>query len=162
MPRPDDSPVLPLTPGPVVLVVDDDAAARAAVCRMVRGLGYPARSCPSGAHALGYLQRHLQAVRVLLADVGMPGMDGAELAERARDLDRGLAVVLMVGAGEPDARELLAGYRDVPCLRKPVAFGELHQTLDTLVGSPVTLRTPDGAAQRSRPRLRSRQGERSV
>ena len=31
--------------GPLVLVVDDESAARSAVCRMVRGLGYRVQSC---------------------------------------------------------------------------------------------------------------------
>jgi two-component system cell cycle response regulator CpdR len=121
---------------PLILVVDDEPTPRSIVTRMVRGLGYPARGCSSGRAALRYLGEHPREVRVLLADLGMPRMDGGELAERARDLDPALQVVLMVAAGNAHLDELLAGYPDVPVLAKPVSFGDLYRTLGDLLGAP--------------------------
>lgn len=146
----EDRRILPLTPGPLVLVVDDEATHRDAVTRMVQALGYQARSSPSGQAALRLLEAHPREVRLLIADLLMPGMDGGELTERARDLDSRLLVVLMAGPGDADARELLSGYRDVPLLWKPVNLEELARMFEQLLGMPAYPPVP-----RHRPRRRS-------
>ena len=144
--------ILPFTPGPLVLVVDDEATHRDAVTRMVQALGYQARSCGSGSAALRLLEANPREVRLLIADLLMPGMDGGELTERARDLDARLLVVLMAGAGDADARELLSGYRDLPLLWKPVNLEELARMFEELLGAAAGRDTP-------RHRLRRRSWE---
>jgi hypothetical protein len=49
----------------------------------------------------------------------MPLMDGGELAERIRDLDPKVPIVLMSAPLSDEAAELLAGYSDLPLLPKP-------------------------------------------
>ena len=139
--------------GPWVLVVDDDSGARSAVCRMVRGLGYRVQACASGREALDYLEAHPREVRLLLADVAMPRMDGGELVERARDLDPGLRVALMADMIEDPLEDLLAGYRDLPVLTKPVGFSELYGRLRDLLGPPaISPNRPSSPGQPARPR----------
>jgi CheY-like chemotaxis protein len=123
--------------GPLVLVVDDEPHRRATLCRMVRGLGYRVQACGSGREALGYLEAHRREVRLLLADLAMPQMDGGELVERARDLDPTLRAALLAETGAADANELLAGYRDLPVLTKPVGFSDLYGRLRELLGPPA-------------------------
>lgn len=150
----DDEELDPASPdgAPLVLVVDDELAPRSAVCRMVRGLGYRAKSLESAKQALRFIDAHPGAARLLLTDVAMPGMDGAELAERAKDLDPRLQIALLA-APDPETGELLEGYRDLPTLTKPVGFGELYGLLRDKLGAP-TLATarpvPPAAAARPR------------
>ena len=131
----DDTDIIPMAPGPLVLVVDDEAAPRTAVTRMLQDLGYHARSCSSGRAALGFLDTHPGEARLLLVDLGMPGMDGGELAERALDLDPSLVVVLMAAPGDAETRELLSGYRDLPLVWKPLVLPELARKIQDLVGT---------------------------
>ena len=126
----------PLRSSPLVLVVDDDQPDRIAATRMVRGLGYPARSFRQGRDALQFVERHPQVARVLIADLGMPVMDGGELVERARDADPMLRAVLLADPGDRKAAELLEGYRDLPTLVKPLRFADLYAVLTSLVGPP--------------------------
>jgi CheY-like chemotaxis protein len=126
-----------IDPVPLVLVVDDELTPRSIVARMVRSMGYRVQSCQGGAAALRYLQEHPGTVRLLLADLGMPRMDGGELAERAQDLGQRLRIALMASHGDPHVGDLVAGYADLPFLRKPVSFGELAELLQRLVGPPV-------------------------
>src|SRR5437899_1467640 len=105
----EDVKVLPLASGPLVLVVDDELTPRSIITGMVRSLGYRARSCPSGRAALRFLQAHPREVR-LLADLGTPRMDGGELAERAKDLDPKLWVMLMADPRDPALDGLLSAY----------------------------------------------------
>jgi CheY-like chemotaxis protein len=126
-----------VTIGPLVLVVDDEPAARSTVCRMVRGLGYRVQACASGREALAFLETHPREVKLLLTDVAMPSMDGGELVERARDQDPGLRAALLADPREAEVEELLAGYRDLPVLTKPVGFSELYGRLRDMLGPPA-------------------------
>jgi CheY-like chemotaxis protein len=155
--------VIPIDPAPLVLVVDDELTPRSIVSRMVRSLGYRVRSCRSGATALAYLQEHPGAVRLVLADLGMPRMDGGELAERAQDLRQGVRVALMAGHHDPHVGDLIAGYADLPFLLKPVTFGDLAELLERLLGTATRAVAPpsvrrSGAARRASGSTGSRVG----
>ena len=151
MPTLESEQLFPVSYTPRVLVVDDEPTPRSGVCRMVRGMGYEVHAVGDGREALRYLQQHPGEVRLLLADLVLPLMDGGELAERARDLEPGVRVVLMVSSPNGGAAaDLLAGYRDLPRLEKPVAFDRLYELLVGQLGAPQ----PGGARPRpSRPIL---------
>jgi CheY-like chemotaxis protein len=155
MPDSADTPIGPLHPGPLVLVVADDHAERLGISRMIRELGYPARSCRRGSDALRFLQSYPKLVSVLVSDLGMSGMDGGELVERALDLDRTVRVVLMADLQNPRSVELLPGYRDLPLLLKPIRIADLHSALMALVGPPGPTPTPLSVAVPT-PRARRR------
>jgi two-component system, cell cycle sensor histidine kinase and response regulator CckA len=140
---------------PAILVVDDEETPRSIACRMVRSLGYEARSARDGREALRYLQQHPGEVRLVLTDLVMPYMDGAELAERARDLQPKLPVVLMSTKLEDDAAELLVGYPELPLLEKPFTIEALYRVLaQSLRPVPSTRgrRAGDRIRYRDRPR----------
>lgn len=136
MPDTPDSGIATLRTGPLILVVDDDQPDRIAATRMVRGLGYPARSFRQGRDALQFVERHPQVARVLIADLGMPLMDGGELVERVLDADPTMRAALMADTRDPAAAELLEGYRDLPLLRKPIRFADMYGVLTRLAGPP--------------------------
>ena len=158
----DDITVLPLNPGPLVLVVDDEATPRSTLTRWIDALGYQARSCPSGPAALRFLKAHPREVRLLLTDLAMPRMDGGELVERAKDLDPTLIAVLMAAPGDPPTSELLYGYRDLPFVPKPVSFADLAEKLELLLGIPATPTRPLPSMDRPRRRRRRTSGHHQV
>jgi two-component system NtrC family response regulator len=134
-----DGDILPLDPRPLVLVVEDDPVLCSIITRMVGLLGYAADGCGDARSALARVQRSLRRVRLVLADLGMPGIDGGELAERLQDLDPRLRVALMADH-DSDVGDLLAGYADFPFLPKPVTTPALADLLLRQVGPPVPLR----------------------
>jgi CheY-like chemotaxis protein len=158
----DDMKVLPLNPGPLVLIADDEAHPRSIVTRMVRALGYQARSCHSGRAALSFLKAHPREVRLLLADLGMPRMDGGELAERAKDLEPRLIAVLMADPKDGHLHDLLSGYADLPFVPKPVSFADLAEKLERLLGIPAAPTTPPPSMNPSRSRRRRGSGQHRV
>ena len=79
-------------------------------------------------------------------------MDGGELAERARDFDPSLRVLLLLEPEDPQVADLAPGYHDLPSLRKPVTFGDLYRKVQDLIGPP----TGPPAERRGRPRPRRR------
>jgi CheY-like chemotaxis protein len=126
---------------PTVLVVDDEETPRSVTCRMVRALGYQTRAARDGREALRYIQQHPGEVRLIITDVIMPYMDGGELAERARDLQPRLPIVLMstnpVGG---EVAELIAAYPELPFVTKPFSTEKLQQVLTQLLGAAARVR----------------------
>lgn len=66
---------------PAVLVVDDDGPTRDALSDLLDDEGYVVYLAPDGHAALHRLCDHLEGMIVLL-DLNMPGMDGAQLLHR--------------------------------------------------------------------------------
>ena len=122
---------------PTVLVVDDEETPRSTTCRMVRALGYQARTARDGREALRYLQQHPGEIRLILTDVIMPYMDGGELAERARDLHPRLPIVLMSAYPVGEIAELVAAYPELPFLEKPFTTETLQRVLTPILGLPA-------------------------
>ena len=118
--------------GPLVLVVDEELTRRSILSRMIRAFGYSVRNCATSREAVQFLRDHPREVRLLIADLMLPGMDGGELVERALDLDPTVRVLLTVDTDKPEAVELHAGYHDFAWVRKPITFSALANRLDEL------------------------------
>jgi CheY-like chemotaxis protein len=88
---------------PQVLVVEDDAPIREALCAVLRDDGYAVAEAGDGQEALEFLRTH-PTPRVILLDLMMPVMDGwTFLREQAADpaLAGIPVVVITAGAGGP-------------------------------------------------------------
>jgi PAS domain S-box-containing protein len=108
--------------GEVVLVVEDDESVRLLIIDLLRELGYRTLESADGNAALRILQDPGR-VDLLVSDVGLPGMNGRQLAEQARSLRPGLPVLLMSGyAPKPSDDELAPG---IEVLAKPFPMSVL-------------------------------------
>ena len=108
----------------VVLVVDDDPEVPDVVTSMLQELGCDAVSPQSGAEALAQNER----ISILITDINMPGMDGHELAERARRRARPNLKVLQLSGREPRRGGL-------PMIRKPFSLEDLANTMRQTTGA---------------------------
>lgn len=112
-----------------VLVVDDNADSADMLAILVKELGYDTDVAYDPATALELAQRFAPDFGLL--DIGLPGMNGYELAARLRQLPGGdrMKLVAITGWGqrEDKRRAALAGF-DVH-LTKPVAFRQLETLL---------------------------------
>ena len=79
-----------------ILVVDDDPEVLAVASATLADVGYTVLSAPSGPEALKVLQEN-RDVDLLFTDIVMPGLDGFDLADRARQLRPGLRVLYSSG-----------------------------------------------------------------
>ncbi|MFJ4197991.1 response regulator, partial [Pseudomonas sp. NPDC089534] len=82
--------------GESVMVVEDDPAVRMLVLDLLRELGYRTFEAEDAKSALPLLESG-QRVDLLVTDVGLPGMNGRQLAEIARQHRPGLKVLFMTG-----------------------------------------------------------------
>lgn len=80
-----------------ILVVEDDAAVRRAVCRALQAGGFTVRDFGAGADALVALEQAADEIDVLISDVLMPGLSGFELLTETQARWRDIPVLLMTG-----------------------------------------------------------------
>ncbi len=85
--------------GEVVLVVEDEPVVRSLVIEVLGGLGYRTLEADDGPTALKLLETS-QRIDLLLTDVGLPRMNGRQLADAARVNRPGLKVLFMTGYAE--------------------------------------------------------------
>lgn len=119
---------------PRVLVVDDNVDAAALLADMLAGVGCTTRAVYDGPTALEAAVAFEPDVALL--DIGLPVMDGYELARRlaAHPQLTGVRLVAVTGYGQPEDRERTreAGFH--AHLVKPVDFVQLRDTIVDLVG----------------------------
>ncbi len=80
-----------------ILIVDDEANARAALSEMLHDDGYATETAADGFKALGKLADF--APDIVLTDLKMPGLDGIALMEKARAVVPGAVFVVMTAFG---------------------------------------------------------------
>ncbi len=83
--------------GESILLVEDDNDLRSYLVETLRDLNYFVVSAPDAIAALGILQQPNMRVDLLLTDVVMRGMNGKELAERAKVLRPEVKILFMTG-----------------------------------------------------------------
>ena len=87
-----------------ILVVDDDAPLREVVRMALQLGGFTVVEAGDGRAALDMLDR--ASIDLVVLDIGMPGMDGCELARRLREQEWGKRVTLvaLTGWGQDEDR----------------------------------------------------------
>ena len=113
----------PLPAGRTVLVVEDEADVRDLMVEALDDLGCTVLQAADGLGGLRAVQSPV-VIDLLITDVGLPGLNGRQLAEAARLARPGLQVLLVTGyaGGALDAADLPAG---VEVMTKPFALDAL-------------------------------------
>ena len=122
-----------------VLVVDDEANVRSALVRSLTLLGYRASEASSGDQALEILQGSPYEAMVL--DLRMPGMDGIEVMQRARQLWPDLAVIILTGHATLETAISAVKSHAADYLLKPASVHDVASAVANALGqSAVKLR----------------------
>ena len=85
--------------GETVLVVEDDPTVRSLVIEVLHELGYRTLEAGDGTAGLRHLQSDAH-IDLLVTDVGLPGLNGRQLADQARLVRPALKVLFMTGYAE--------------------------------------------------------------
>ena len=119
--------------GEVVLVVEDDPGVRLLVLDLLAELGYQALEAADGAAALPILASS-QRIDLLVSDVGLPGLNGRQVAEIGRQYRPGLQVLFMTGYAEhaTNLSEFLEP--GMQLIAKPFQIDALAQAVRKILG----------------------------
>jgi two-component system cell cycle sensor histidine kinase/response regulator CckA len=116
-----------------VLLVEDEAAVREATKRMLRKYGFNVIEAKHGQDALLLWEREGKSVDVVLTDVVMPAMGGAELARTLRESNPSLRVVFMSGYTQGTLELSSMDEAATRFLPKPFTADQLVGTLRDLI-----------------------------
>ncbi len=108
-----------------ILIVDDDGLVRKGMRAYLEHYGLTVEDCGSGNEALALFRE--KGFDCVITDLAMPGMNGAELAVRLRELSKEVLIIGMSGLSDGSHfRE--AGVEEF--LRKPVDMHTLVKLLE--------------------------------
>ncbi|MHB2242153.1 PAS domain-containing hybrid sensor histidine kinase/response regulator [Pseudomonas monsensis] len=136
--EPEHPPANPVEPpahlpsGETVVVVEDDPAVRMLVLDLLKELGYRAFEAEDAKSALPLLESDLR-MDLLVTDVGLPGMNGRQLAEVARQHRPGLKVLFMTGYAQKAAERQGFLEDGMDMVAKPFAIELLASKIRTMI-----------------------------
>ena len=109
-----------------ILFVEDEDSVRTFAVRALKKKGYDVISCNSAENALEKLETDTN-FNLLVTDMVMPGMNGAELAKIVHQKIPGIKIILASGYSEEIAHRELASSEDFEFMAKPFSLGDLTQ-----------------------------------
>ncbi len=115
-----------------ILLIDDDADVRTCIGEMLARSGYTVISHGDGGSALELL-RGRRRVDLIITDYSMPGMNGAELLRRIKEMGFVTPVVYMTGVGGLDDYLNVRDLGIVRYVRKPVRAREFLKIVQDAV-----------------------------
>lgn len=110
-----------------VLIVEDDAGVSRALSRAVRSLGFEVATFGTGEELLE--SRISDHPAVLLLDLHLPGLSGAELISRLGLCAPQLRIIVMTGRDIGGAREACLAAGAASYIKKPIARSDLAELL---------------------------------
>lgn len=126
-PRAESAATVPLR----ILLVDDNVDFAASLQILLQQLGHDVRVAHEAAEALTLVRQSTFDVAFL--DIGLPLMDGYELARRMRELSSDITLIAVTGWGQEKDRRRSSEAGFVMHLVKPVQVDRIRAALDTLL-----------------------------
>lgn len=118
--------------GETVLVIEDDPAVRLLVMQVLEELGYRTIETEGGKDATPILQSG-QKIDLMISDVGLPGMNGRQLAEIARESRPGLPILFMTGYAEHAADQAEFLEPGMQIIAKPFSIAQLASRIEAIL-----------------------------
>ena len=119
-----------------ILVVEDHQETRRLVDHTLRGTGYHVLTASGGNEAIALVTAHPGTIDLLISEVLLWGMTGAELYGRIRQRHQRLRVLFISGYTEGVLRQYGVSAATSPLLRKPFGAPVLVEKVRGLMGGP--------------------------
>ena len=120
--------------GETVLVIEDEDSVRELVTEVLNDLGYRALQARDGPSGLKILQSR-ERIDLLVSDIGLPGMNGRQVADAARERRPDLKVLFITGYAENAA--MAHGFLEpgMEMVTKPFAVDALAARIREMIGA---------------------------
>jgi CheY-like chemotaxis protein len=117
-----------------VLVIEDEPVVRGLIVEVLSDLGYTALEAADGPKGLEILQSR-RRIDLLVTDVGLPGLNGRQVADAGRTIRPRLKVLFMTGYAENAA--IASGFLEpgMQMITKPFAMEVLASRIRDMIGS---------------------------
>jgi signal transduction histidine kinase/ActR/RegA family two-component response regulator len=115
-----------LCPSRRIVIIDDNADIRDLLQIKLKKLGHAVETAGDGYAGLRRIAESRPDIAII--DIGMPGLDGYEVAKRVRQhVPDGIVLIALTGFGQADDREKAAAAGFDEHLTKPIRVEELQQ-----------------------------------
>ena len=115
-----------------ILLIDDDKRVLRATEAMLRAEGHSVTKCLGGKEGISALSE--QPYDLVITDLGMPEMNGWEVAAKVKAISPRVPVILLTGWGAEIATERLSELGIDAIIQKPCRLPILRQTIDQVLG----------------------------
>ncbi|MHB1204560.1 MAG: response regulator, partial [Rhodospirillaceae bacterium] len=129
----DAEPDLPVLRNKTVLVVEDEAVVRLLTVEVLNDLGYHALEAAEGNAALRILETS-QQIDLLITDIGLPGLNGRQVADAARITRPKLPILFMTGYAESASSENFLD-EGMEMVTKPVSMDVLTSRIRVIMAA---------------------------
>jgi len=131
--------------GPVILLVEDESTVRDVTRALLESVGYRVLSSNNGEDALRRVALEGQRIDLLLTDLVMPGIHGAELAQHIHEISPTTATLFMSGYAQANVLQRI-DFRRAHFIRKPFDMKGLLSEVAEILGSsaetPPLMKSP--------------------
>ncbi|NWA02181.1 response regulator [Pseudomonas gingeri] len=111
-----------------ILVVEDDTIVRMLIVDVLEELEFNVLEASSSDLALAFINDISRSIDLLMTDVGLPGMDGRELATAARKVRPGLPILFASGYAES-----IEIPPDMHLIGKPFSIDQLRNKIKSII-----------------------------
>jgi PAS domain S-box-containing protein len=118
-----------------ILVVDDEEAVRGLVRHMLEMMGFTVLTAEDGREGLEVFRRERERIRLVLLDMTMPHLDGAETFREMRRMHGDVKAILTSGYNEQSAISPFAGKGLAGFIAKPYRYEDLLAVVRSALGS---------------------------
>jgi len=113
----------------MVLVIDDDTFVREAIIDILEYEGIPLLTAVSGEAGIALYREWMGEIDLILLDMAMPGMDGAETYSELRKINPSVSVLLSSGYTDQEVNNRFPPNSILGFLPKPYDLSELVTTV---------------------------------
>jgi DNA-binding response OmpR family regulator len=124
------------SPSPRLLVVEDEESLREVTVEVLLRAGFDPVPAEDGARALELFSQEPDRFSLVILDLSMPVMDGAECFRHMRAIREDVKVLLTSGYASPETGTGLDAALLAGCLQKPYRIGELLGAVKGILGRP--------------------------
>lgn len=116
-----------------VMLVEDDEVLREIIIEVLEDLDYHVLSTGNGQHALELIVTAAKPVDLLLTDIGLPGINGRDLAAHVLDRFPKLKIMFITGYDKTVTLPKSLFRHDVEVMTKPFTISELASRVQRLL-----------------------------
>ena len=109
-----------------ILVVDDDAAVRDVICRVLEKNGYAVLTAADGSAAIQQVTAHGATLALVLLDMALPGLTGEQIFEVLHKLQPDLHFLLFTARYDENTLLSLCQTGFCEIVKKPCTMNELR------------------------------------
>jgi CheY-like chemotaxis protein len=123
------SPLLPPTPG--IIVVDDESDLAFLYKQFITGLGFDVVSFTDSLLAFEHFRQNIDRYCLLITDLRMPGMNGIELANKIREVNKTVKIFLVTAFATEDLenRQDFKAAKVDRIIQKPLKLSRLKEII---------------------------------